>query len=182
MSNNFSIDNYLKESSPVEISSNDYGFSGSWYLGTIIKVYKSTSEALVQYQTLFDDDDPDQPVVEKVGCSQLRPIQPPDHDGHKFKVDDQVDAYFRKGWWEGIITQVVDGGSQYVVFFRCSHEQRPFKPSRLRFHREWVYGKWRPELGMVLGARMEVDQEVSSCTFFCCSVIFFVCLFVLVID
>ncbi|KAI3448466.1 hypothetical protein Pfo_005131 [Paulownia fortunei] len=143
-----SISQYFKKGADVEISSDEEGFRGSWYAGTVIRapgnVKKGSAKVLVEYKTLMEDEAGMRPLREELELVQLRPL-PPRENRRSFKFSEEVDAYYNDGWWEGIITEVV-GEDKYLVFFRGSREQIPFKASELRLHREWAYGKWVPPL------------------------------------
>ncbi|KAG8363931.1 hypothetical protein BUALT_Bualt19G0073700 [Buddleja alternifolia] len=138
---------YFKKGADVEISSDDEGFRGSWYAGTIIRPpgnsKRSTNKVLVEYKNLMADEAGTQRLREELDVVQLRP-PPPRERFRTFKFSEEVDAYYNDGWWEGIITAVT--GDKYSVFFRGTREQIDFKASDLRLHREWVYENWVPPL------------------------------------
>lgn len=142
------ISQYFRKGADIEISSDEEGFRGSWYTGTVIgppgNVKKSSAKVLVEYNTLTEDEAGKRPLREELKLVQLRP-PPPRENRLSFKFSEEVDAYYNDGWWEGIITEVV-GEDKYLVFFRGTREQIAFKASELRLHREWVYGKWVPPL------------------------------------
>ncbi|PIN24988.1 hypothetical protein CDL12_02274 [Handroanthus impetiginosus] len=142
------IARYFKKGADVEISSNEEGFSGSWYAGTVIQppgnTKKNSAKVLVEYKTLMEDESGKRRLREKLELVQLRPPPPRESRSH-FEFSDEVDAYYNDGWWEGIITKVV-GEDKYLVFFRGTREQMAFRASELRLHREWVYGEWVPPL------------------------------------
>lgn len=125
---------------PVEISSNDDGFVGSWYVGRVLTA--NGNEYSVQYETLVSDLDPNEPLLETLKLSQLRQV-PPRETLRDFRVGDQVDAFYKAGWWEGVVTDVL-GNGRFGVFFRASKEQNEFEKEHLRQHRDWVRGKWVP--------------------------------------
>ncbi|KAG8369059.1 hypothetical protein BUALT_Bualt15G0110900 [Buddleja alternifolia] len=137
---------YFKKGADVEISSNDDGFHGSWYAGTVVRpppdAKRSSAKVVVEYKTLMEDKAGTRRLREEMELLNLRPPPPPENR-RRFKSSEDVDAYYNDGWWEGIITDVV-GKDKYLVFFRGSREQMEFKGSQLRLHREWVYGKWVP--------------------------------------
>lgn len=143
-----SISQYFKKGADVEISSDEEGFRGSWYAGTVVRppgnVKRGSAKVLVEYKTLMDDEEGTRPLREELELVQLRP-PPPRENRRSFKFSEEVDAYYNDGWWEGIITEVV-GEDKYLVFFRGTREQIAFKASELRLHREWVHGKWVPPL------------------------------------
>ncbi|XP_010475765.1 PREDICTED: DUF724 domain-containing protein 3-like isoform X2 [Camelina sativa] len=140
---------YIKPGAAVEISSDEIGFRGSWYLGKVITTPSSDKEKCqVEYTRLFFDKEGTKPLKEVVDLSQLRPPAPPMSEREKKReiaIGDEVDAFYNDGWWEGDVTEVL-GDGRFSVFFRCSKEQIQFKKDKLRFHREWVGGAWKPPL------------------------------------
>lgn len=146
---------HFHKGSEVEISSNDDGFRGAWYAGTVIrpastktKTTSTTStnnkKLLVEYKTLMADEGGKKPLREALDVVQLRP-PPPRESRRSFKFSEEVDAYHNDGWWEGVITEVLEN-ERYSVFFRGTREQLDFGSEELRLHREWVKGKWVPPL------------------------------------
>ncbi|KAI3792857.1 hypothetical protein L2E82_06748 [Cichorium intybus] len=145
----------FKKGAEVEVSSNDNGFRGAWYSGTVIKSKYSNNNhsILVEYKTLMADESGTKPLRETLDVVQLRPLPPREKRDRNFKFSEEVDAYYNDGWWEGVITAVLPG-NRYSVFFRATREQLEFSRSELRLHREWVDGKWVPPLE-------EQEPEVS---------------------
>ncbi|KDP23367.1 hypothetical protein JCGZ_23200 [Jatropha curcas] len=137
---------HLKAGSRVEISSDDDGFRGSWYEGTVVRraSSKNGNKYLVQYEKLFSDESGKKPLRETLDCVQLRPAAPREKK-RKFKFGEKVDAYHNDGWWEGSITSEREDG-RFAVFFRGTREQIVFEEEDLRLHREWVDGEWEPPL------------------------------------
>lgn len=135
----------FKKGSAVEISSNDEGFRGAWYSGTVIRQDKK--KVLVEYETLMADEAGRKRLREALDWVQLRPPPPPEPRRRRsFRFSEEVDAYFNDGWWEGVVTEVLAGGGRYSVFFRGTREQMEFGAAELRVHREWKDGKWVPPL------------------------------------
>ncbi|KAK3012265.1 hypothetical protein RJ639_012176 [Escallonia herrerae] len=132
---------HFPKGTEVEISSNEEGFRGSWYAGTVIRPPKPKNKVLVQYRTLTAGSRPLREVFDVV---QLRP-PPPRERRRSFEFSEEVDAYNRDGWWEGVVTRVLAGG-RYAVYFRATREEMEFGESELRLHREWVKGSWVPPL------------------------------------
>lgn len=165
-----SILRYFKEGAKIEISSDDDGFRGSWYEGTVIKSPKRESSLVkVEYKTLMEDEAGTRRLRESLRLVQLRP-RPPRENRLVFEFSDEVDAYHNDGWWEGVITQVLEG-DDYAVFFRGTREQLHFKAALLRLHREWVNGMWVPPLDPSLApdrkstppaAEVETNKEVTE--------------------
>ncbi|KAJ7977845.1 Agenet-like domain containing protein [Quillaja saponaria] len=143
----FTLDPSFKPGSTVEISSDDEGFRGSWFLGTIVRRCSSKGSLvkfLVEYKTIMEDEKGSKPLSEMIDLSQLRP-EPPRETDRDFKFGEDVDAYYNDGWWEGTITEQLENG-KFGVFFRTSREQLEFRKEDLRLHREWVNGTWIPPL------------------------------------
>lgn len=149
------LNTYFPNGAEVEVSSNDDGFRGALYEGKVIgAVFKKAKkgdnnkrkrvELVVEYSTLMMDEAGKIPLQETVDIVQVRP-RPPRERRRRFKYSEEVDAFYNDGWWEGIITGVLEGG-RYSVFFRAAREQLEFLESELRLHREWVHGEWIPRL------------------------------------
>ncbi|KAH6826449.1 hypothetical protein C2S53_014303 [Perilla frutescens var. hirtella] len=165
-----SILRYFKKGADIEISSDDDGFRGSWYAGTVIRPPKKLSSmVLVEYKTLMADEAGTRPLRESLRLVQLRP-PPPRENRVAFEFSDEVDAYHNDGWWEGVITRVFEE-DKYAVFFRGTREQLNFKASLLRLHREWANEMWLPppDPSFVLSpkrtlssAEVEANKEVTE--------------------
>ncbi|KAK9281386.1 hypothetical protein L1049_004286 [Liquidambar formosana] len=139
-------DDPFKKGTVVEVSGEDEGFRGSWYLATILKpISKKTNKLYLQYHTLMAENDPTEHLRESVDVVQVRP-KPPREANRSFKLSEEVDAFHNDGWWEGVVTEVLEN-KRYSVFFRTSRKQIQFDEKDLRLHREWVHGKWVPPLG-----------------------------------
>ncbi|TKY52328.1 magnesium transporter MRS2-F [Spatholobus suberectus] len=134
---------FFKPGTAVEVSSEDEGFRGSWFSGSIIRRLAS-DRFLVEYDNLMADDKSSKHLREVLGLRHLRPLPPPETD-HKFKFGDEVDALHNDGWWEGHITQELEN-ERFAVYFRGSKEQLVFPKEQLRLHREWFNHNWVPPL------------------------------------
>lgn len=149
------LNTYFTDGAAIEISSDDDGFRGAWYVGKVVravskKVKKNDSKkenrvhVVVEYETLMADDDETKPLQETVDLVQVRP-RPPRERRRSFELSEEVDAYYSDGWWEGVVMKVLEGG-KYSIFFGASKEQLEFAESELRLHREWADGVWNPPL------------------------------------
>ncbi|KAL1821514.1 hypothetical protein ACET3Z_016383 [Daucus carota] len=94
----------------VEISSNEDGFLGSYFVAQVIEKIKNkhnTYEYEVEYETLLDDEDENKMYREKVEDYKVRPT-PPVVRVAEFDVLDKVDVYDNDGWWVGRVTHKFD--------------------------------------------------------------------------
>ncbi|CAJ1977863.1 unnamed protein product [Sphenostylis stenocarpa] len=132
---------FFKPGTVVEVNSDDEGFRGSWFSGTIIRRLAS-DRFLVEYDNLMADENSSKPLREILGIRHLRPILPSE-TGQVFKFGDEVDAFYNDGWWEGHITKELED-DKFAVYFRASKEQLVFPKEKLRIHREWFDYKWVP--------------------------------------
>ncbi|CAK9145242.1 unnamed protein product [Ilex paraguariensis] len=135
----------FKKGAVVEVSFEDEGFRGSWYSATVLRtVSKKNKKIFLEFHNLMADDKGTKPLREFIDIILVRPV-PPREPKRSFKLSEEVDAFHNDGWWEGVVTHVLEGSStRYSVFFRSSREQIEFQDSDLRLHREWVHGNWVP--------------------------------------
>ncbi|KAL9355958.1 hypothetical protein Peur_049211 [Populus x canadensis] len=150
---------HFKPGSKVEIMSEEEGFRGSFYTGTVVKATR-TSKFIVEYDKLFEDEEGTKPLQETVNEFQIRPIAPREKK-REFKFSEEVDAFHNDGWWEGVITEVNEDG-KFAVFFRSTKEQIEFGEEDLRLHREWVNGAWKPTLEGEEEEEEEEKEEVKE--------------------
>ncbi|KAF8089624.1 hypothetical protein N665_0501s0036 [Sinapis alba] len=158
---------FLKPGAAVEISSDEAGFRGSWYLGKVVTVPSSdkdsptTTECEVEYTTLFFDKEGRKRLKEVVDADQLRPPVPAMSEREKERdiaVGEDVDAFYSDGWWEGTVTEVL-GDGRFSVYFRASKEQIRFGRDELRVHREWVNGAWKPPIDETQEEEEEEEED-----------------------
>ncbi|GLT36427.1 hypothetical protein SLA2020_108030 [Shorea laevis] len=133
----------FREGSVVEVSSEEEGFKGSWFVAKILTLPKdgNKSKALIQYQTLITDEKSRKPLKESANLSFIRPLAPGPEPDRSFEVNDIVDAFHRDGWWVGVVSRVLDH-HRYYVSFEEPGEELEFDRSNLRVHLDWVDGKW----------------------------------------
>jgi len=153
----------FNKSEEVEVSSDEEGFRGAWYLATILEFPKPQSQAavksaskkkrkaIVQYKTLVTEDG-SAPLVEQVDPHLIRPLPPQNllkNDG-LFQENEAIDASLRDGWWSGVVKKVLDGGSRYMVYFDNPPDVVEFEAKDLRLHLDWVDGNWvQPQMQRV---------------------------------
>uniref|UniRef100_A0A7C9B325 Agenet domain-containing protein n=1 Tax=Opuntia streptacantha TaxID=393608 RepID=A0A7C9B325_OPUST len=141
--------------SQVEVTSDEDGFRGAWFVATVIHPpsfetpasESSSSSLFVEYKNLLAEENGCALLKEFVDVAFVRPKPPVDEEKDiSFEVNDVVDAFFQDGWWTGVVTEVVERNSRYKVFFSNPPEELEFGSSDLRVHKNWVDGKWvRPE-------------------------------------
>jgi hypothetical protein len=131
----------------VEVSSDEPGFKGSWYVATIIEppIPKKYTRARVEYRTLLTEDG-SEPLKEYVDEGYVRPKPPQEEFSAKdLELGGVVGAYCRDGWWTGVVVKVL-GDSRYRVYFKNPPDVIEFDRKDLRVHQEWLNGEWvRPE-------------------------------------
>ncbi|KAA8531187.1 hypothetical protein F0562_005899 [Nyssa sinensis] len=123
----------------VEVKSDEEGYQGSWYTAVIVGSI-GNKKFLVEYQTLKTGDE-SRPLREQTDASCFRPCPPETHRADRFKLLEEVDAWYNDGWWVGLISKVFDG-LNYAVYFWNTNEKLEFEHFNLRPHQEWIDGKW----------------------------------------
>lgn len=123
----------------MEVRSNEEGYHGSWFAATVIESVDQ-EKVLVQYDTLKTDDEM-QPLVEMAFASNIRPFPPIINRIDRFKMLEEVDAWFNDGWWVGHVSKVLTG-LKYVVYFWTTNEELEFQHYKLRSHQELINRKW----------------------------------------
>ncbi|KAH1107122.1 hypothetical protein J1N35_010890 [Gossypium stocksii] len=157
----------LSKGAPVEVSSDEEGFRGAWYLATILEMppksaSKKRKKAFVRYKTLLADDGKS-PLTEHVDPGYIRPL-PPNEKGNAqsgFEVNDVVDARYRDGWWTGVVRKVL-AKSKYRVYFDNPPDVIEFDRKDLRVHWDWIDGNWvRPEKQKSTGSAFSSGTAVE---------------------
>lgn len=129
----------FRKGTMVEVSSDEEGYKGSWFTATVIQSTGS-DKFLLEYHNLTMDDGT-QPLREEVHARYIRPFPPEVPGVVSFKELQEVDAWYNEGWWEGVISKVLNV-SEYIVYFSYSNEELRFGNSKLRPHQHWINGKW----------------------------------------
>ncbi|KAA8549056.1 hypothetical protein F0562_000740 [Nyssa sinensis] len=162
---------FLDKGSLVEVSTDEEGFGGAWYVATVLdppprsaskKKNQHSNRVHVEYQTLLDEDG-SKPLRERVNVAFVRPSPPPSEANiaQSFQFNDVVDAFYCDGWWTGVITRVLDN-SRFVVTFQNPPDEIEFGLRDLRVHREWVDGKWiEPEKQRTTGLIFSAGKNVE---------------------
>ena len=129
----------FRKGTMVEVSSDEEGYKGSWFTATVIQSTGS-DKFLLEYHNLTMDDGT-QPLREEVHARYIRPFPLEVPGVVSFKELQEVDAWYNEGWWEGVISKVLNF-SEYLVYFSYSNEELRFGHSKLRPHQHWINGKW----------------------------------------
>lgn len=123
----------------VEVRSDEEGYHGSWYTAVIVEILKN-DKYMIEYQTLTTEDEAEL-LREKADGSDLRSVPPKIQRVDRFKMLEEVDAWYNDGWWMGHISKVLDG-FKYVVYFWTTNEEIEFHHFKLRPRQDWICGKW----------------------------------------
>lgn len=136
----------------VEVTSEEEGFTGAWFPAKIIdpSPKKKPNYVYIRYGTLLNEKTY-KPLKECVNSSLIRPAPPQEPEKiQSFELDDVVDAFYKDGWWPGVITKVLQENSRFEVTFSNPPDLLEFGPHNLRFHHDWVQGNWiRPTSNQV---------------------------------
>lgn len=127
----------------VEVTSCNKGFQGSWFVAVVVKSL-ANDRYLVEYRTLRIDNKTGF-LRGEVDASCIRHPPPVIRRVLPYQYLDRVDAWYKNGWWEGHIAQVLSGHS-YIVHITCSNEDMTFEHRNLRPHQELVDGNWLADL------------------------------------
>ncbi|KAL8130182.1 hypothetical protein V2J09_019337 [Rumex salicifolius] len=123
----------------VEVKSDEKGYEGARYTAKIVGSYKF-NKFLVEYDTLKTDDET-RLLQEIVNEEDIRPYPPEIPGIGNYKMGQAVDVWYNEGWWEGVISKVIDDLT-YIVYFATTKEELMYQRSCLRPHRDWIDGKW----------------------------------------
>ncbi|XP_057434303.1 protein AGENET DOMAIN (AGD)-CONTAINING P1-like isoform X2 [Lotus japonicus] len=159
----------------VEVSSDDEGYKGAWFVATIVDII-AKDKFLVEYRDLATEDGT-QLLNEVIHERFIRPCPPEVPLAGSFKQFQEVDAWYNDGWWEGVVCEVRNGRECLVSFM--NNDVMEFENSKLRPHQDWLDGKWvmsskesselvkkfgdvRPEANNLTGNKLIVKLKKSS--------------------
>ncbi|KAL0854586.1 hypothetical protein Bca101_059738 [Brassica carinata] len=140
--------NPLQKDCEVEVSYDKNGVRGAWYRAILEDSPTKSHHKLlrVRYTKLLKEDR-SSPLTETVDHSLIRPV-PPEDDGAVLGEGSVVDAYYKDGWWSGLVVKrkEEDGPITYLVSFDSPPDINQFERKQLRAHLDWTGSKWvRPE-------------------------------------
>lgn len=138
------LEQRLKKDMHVEVTSDDDGFRGAWYVAKITQDPKLMDNYVeVEYNELLVEDNESKKLTERVHVSFVRPLPPVGKGLNEvIEVNDVVDAFFNDGWWVGVVEDVVDDGRKFVVSFDDPPDTMVCRRSDVRVHFDWVDGNW----------------------------------------
>ncbi|XP_041990100.1 DUF724 domain-containing protein 7-like isoform X4 [Salvia splendens] len=154
----------------VEVRTDEEDFKGVYFSAIVLPPPNSPKKSgrkrsrklYVEYHNLLAHEDGSDRLREHIDASCVRPT-PPQHDPVKgFDLDDVVDAFYKDGWWTGIISRVVADGERYTVTFHNPPDELEFGIGELRLHCDWVNGNWiRPQKQNIAGLMFDVGRKVE---------------------
>ncbi|KAI8552991.1 hypothetical protein RHMOL_Rhmol06G0310500 [Rhododendron molle] len=150
ISHNFKVDE------KVELLCQDSGIRGCWFRCTVLQV--SQRQLKVQYDDLKDEDGcgnleewvpafrlamPDKLGMRCPSRQTIRPSLSHDQIDLSLEVGAPVDAWWSDGWWEGVVTGIVDSGDESLQVY-VPGEDLLLSVSRknLRVSRDWMGDQW----------------------------------------
>ncbi|KAJ7980433.1 Agenet domain containing protein [Quillaja saponaria] len=90
---------------------------------------------------IWTTDDGSQPLREEADARYIRPCPPQVTVVFPLREHQAVDARYNEGWWQGVISKVLNS-REYLVYFKTSKELIMFENSKLRYHQDWLNGEW----------------------------------------
>ncbi|KAL5714002.1 hypothetical protein ACHQM5_016022 [Ranunculus cassubicifolius] len=107
----------------VEVCSDEDGLRGAWFEATILRPSTKRHKVYVEYKNLTTVKGSNL-LKEFVNEVNLRPV-PPREANRSFNLNDEVDAYYNDGWWEGVVIQVLEkenSKNRYLAKVNSSHK------------------------------------------------------------
>ncbi|KAL6289088.1 hypothetical protein ACE6H2_006598 [Prunus campanulata] len=174
---------HLSKDSKVEVRSNEEGYRGAWFPAIILdpqpsdlsrkkkrKSLGNSSNALVQYENMVSDDDPNKPLTELVDVRSIRPVPPPDNPDQPLEPADVVDASYLDAWWVGVVMRFED--DKYTVGFKCPPDLLELRRSELRPHWDlrdgiWVRARKKRMAGSIFSPGTAVEVNLNKEHLFC---------------
>ncbi|KAK6160953.1 hypothetical protein DH2020_004334 [Rehmannia glutinosa] len=144
----------------VEVKSDEEGYQGSWYTAVIVCSLCS-DKYLVEYQTLKTDDESEL-LRENAFASYIRPCPPKFVRVDRYKMLEEVDAWYNDGWWIGLVSKVCDD-LKYAVYFWTTNEELVLDHFNLRPHQEWTGGKWIVSFRKKSKSKFVVKNKLGKC-------------------
>ncbi|XP_042034449.1 DUF724 domain-containing protein 3-like isoform X2 [Salvia splendens] len=156
---------YFPIGSVVEVKTDEEDFRGVYFSATVLNSpnKKKSRKLYVEYHDLLAHKDGLDRLREYVDASSVRPTPPLHQPPLKgLDLDDVVDAFYKDGWWTGVVTGVFARDQRYVVTFPNPPDELEFGLGELRLHSDWVNGNWlRPQKQNIAGLMFDVGRKVE---------------------
>ncbi|PIN15557.1 hypothetical protein CDL12_11800 [Handroanthus impetiginosus] len=163
--------NHFTKGSLVEVRTKEEDFKGVFFSATVILSKtlspkkgsrKNLKKLYVEYHDLLAHENGSDRLREYVDVSCVRPSPPFQEVVKGLEPGDVVDAFYKDGWWTGVVSRVVEGGERFVVTFEHPPDELEFGLADLRVHWEWVNGRWvRPGNKSIAGLMFDVGRKVE---------------------
>ncbi|XP_029128267.1 uncharacterized protein LOC109803302 isoform X2 [Cajanus cajan] len=128
----------FKKGRIVEVSQDDKGYKGAWFLATIVEIV-GKDRFQVEYRDLKTNGGI-QHLKEVIDARFIRPCPPEVPFAGSFKQFQEIDAWYNDGWWEAVVLEVLSNRECLVSFIH--NGVLKFENSKLRPHQDWLDGKW----------------------------------------
>ncbi|KAL2341629.1 hypothetical protein Fmac_009569 [Flemingia macrophylla] len=122
----------------VEVSRDDKGYKGAWFLAAIVDII-GKERFQVEYRDLKTNGGT-QHLKEEIDVRFLRPCPPEVPFAGSFKQFQEIDAWYNDGWWEAVVLEVLSNRECLVSLVH--NDVLKFENSKLRPHQDWSDGKW----------------------------------------
>ena len=167
----------------VHVESTDAGFEGCWCEAIVQRIVNVApapesdgaqagaaagaaapeQEPRILYDVKYTQfvSDAGKPIVEAVCEARVRPV-PPELVGYEASVGDFVDAFWRDGWWEGVVAELKEGAPDALVRFPSHSGQEVLLPRddlRPILRMQSVEGPWHRKVRKEGGASASPDAE-----------------------
>ncbi|GMP65048.1 hypothetical protein CsSME_00026012 [Camellia sinensis var. sinensis] len=157
----------FKGNEKIELLCQDSGIRGCWFRCTVLQV--SRRHMKVQYDDVKDEDGcgnlqewvpsfrlamPDKLGMRCPGRQTIRPALPHDQVDLTFEVGVAVDAWWSDGWWEGVVTEILNSGDESLqVYIPSENLHLNISRKNLRVSRDWMGDRW---------VDIEVNRDIVS--------------------
>ncbi|KAH6778627.1 hypothetical protein C2S51_009939 [Perilla frutescens var. frutescens] len=164
----------------VEFLCQDSGIRGCWFRCTVLEI--SRRQMKILYDDVKDEDSctsleewiptnrvakADKLGMRHAGRPTVRPAHPSNEQSPTFGVGDPADAWWSDGWWEGVISDISNGGNGiYQIYIPGENMYLSTELKNLRISRDWVGDRWvdiesNPNILCIISAT-SVDTKLST--------------------
>ncbi|KAH9331084.1 hypothetical protein KI387_003192 [Taxus chinensis] len=125
----------------AETCSDDEGFRGAWFEGTVITISTHAGTCKFQYDKFVTENRA--PLVEDVCVKNMRPIPPYKPLPLNCSIGDAVEARDKDCWWRGIIVKKLQSSPTATtellsIYFPDTRTVKAYPRSALRPAQEWL--------------------------------------------